>query len=212
MGKSKSYARRKPFREPGKRILVVTEGTVTEPRYFTALLDRLQVSSRAVEVRPPNGSDPVSIVDTAISIVDQNKKNRTPDFDEIWLVLDTEDQRVRLAAAIDKARAHKFNLAISAPSIEYWFLLHFAYTTKYMVRCCEVEHELRNYFAYSKKQFDAQALVSRTGDAVVNARSARDDQEATGREFPRTDVDLLVTEINALADDANRLFDKLSDR
>ncbi|MDR1422731.1 MAG: RloB family protein [Coriobacteriales bacterium] len=207
----KSYKRRKAFREPGKRVLVVTEGTVTEPRYFDALLSKLQISTRSVVVYPSNGSDPITIVDTAICTLTRNRENHEPAFDEAWLVFDTEDQREHLSEALDKARAHKLNLAINAPSIEYWFLLHFEYTTKYMVKCREVEHELRKHCTYTKDGFDATLLIAKTDVALSNARRIRNNR-APNTEFPQTDMDLLVTEINALASDANKLFDKLSDK
>jgi hypothetical protein len=164
------------------------------------------VSGRAVEVHAADGSDPIAIVDTAIRIKKDNKNLEQP-YNDVWLVFDTEDNRIHLKEAINKAVANKIKLAISAPSIEFWFLLHFGYTTKYMVKCHDVERELRQHFDYSKETFDSLVLIGNTATAIDNARLLRKNQENTNSEFPKTDVDLLVTQINAMADNANRLFD-----
>lgn len=207
MSRQRSYKRQKPFREPGQRILVVTEGTVTEPRYFSALLVSLSVSPRTVVVCPSSGSDPITVVDTALRIMSEAKKSCEPSYDSVWLVFDTESNRVHLPEAINKAKAYGYKLAVSAPSIEYWFLLHFVCSDRYMANCHEVKKELCKYYDYSKEGFDTSRLVSRTDTGISNARLLRRNQEGVEKEFPKTDVDLLVTEINALADSANRLFD-----
>ncbi|MDR1775708.1 MAG: RloB family protein [Actinomycetes bacterium] len=192
------FQRRPAYRESASRILVITEGTKTEPCYLNALLAYLQITPQRVVVQPSRGSDPITVVDTATEMVKSNKSARNPDYDAIWLVMDTECDRVHLPEALDKARAHQYNVAISAPCIEYWFILHFTYTTKYMETYAEVERELRKHYAdYSKGNLDPRVLTERTETAMKNAKLVRQNQAGTNTDYPKTDVDLLVASIQS---------------
>ncbi|MDR1359217.1 MAG: hypothetical protein LBJ48_07715, partial [Coriobacteriales bacterium] len=71
----------------------------------------------------------------------------------------------------------------------------------------EAVRELKGHFSYSKGNFDANVLIGKTAFAISNAGLIRKAQQDVETEFPKTDVDLLVTEINALTDSVNRLFD-----
>jgi hypothetical protein len=201
----KAYKRNVGIREPANRVLVVTEGTETEPRYFGALLQKLELSTRRIVVKPGSGSDPISVVDTAIREKKIAIKQGSP-FDSIWVVFDTERERIHLSDARTKARAHGFNLAISAPCFEYWFLLHFCYTTSYLTCYDDVKRELGRYLPYNKGSFNASLLLENTSKAVDNARKVRADAERTDAQYPRTDVDQLVVEIDGYADDSFHLL------
>jgi len=209
MSKSrKGFRRNPPFREPASRILVVTEGTKTEPIYFKALLRRLRLSNRLVVVVSAIGSDPLTIVETANRKLQENTENHKPGFEQTWLVFDTESNRVHLHEATQRAKGKGYKLAISAPCIEYWFLLHFTYTTRYMTKCDEALDELRKHIEYDKGAFNANEVIEQTNQAIINARLIRQNQTNTNTEFPRTDVDLLVDQLNSLADKNDRLFDE----
>jgi hypothetical protein len=192
-------------REPANRVLVVTEGTETEPRYFSALLQKLGISTRRIIIMSGSGSDPKSVVDTALREQKAARRDKNP-FDSVWVVFDTERDRVHLSEAIDKAKAHAINQAVSAPCFEYWFLLHFEYTTRYMTCYDEVRRKLSEHMAYGKGFYDTNLLLSNTDVAVDNAEKVRIDAERTDSEYPRTDVDKLVIEIDSYADEDLRLL------
>ena len=59
------YARRGPAREPYDLVLIVCEGTKTEPFYFDGLRVAERLSSANIKVTPAVGSDPMSIVQYA---------------------------------------------------------------------------------------------------------------------------------------------------
>jgi hypothetical protein len=208
MSKQRGILKRKAsIRDPANRVLIVTEGTKTEPRYFGALLQRLGISPKRIVVIPGTKSDPIGVVDTAVREEKAERRKSTP-FDSIWVVLDTEGDRAHLSEARDRAQACGFKLAISAPCFEYWFLLHFIYTTRYMTCYDEVRRELNTYMTYDKGAFDTKELLDHTKEAVDNAQSVRMDADRTGAQCPRTDVDRLVVEIDSYVDGDLRLLSR----
>ncbi len=60
------YQRRQPVRQPYDVVLIVCEGTKTEPSYINALRNSLGLSSLNIRVLQPPGNDPMSIVRFAI--------------------------------------------------------------------------------------------------------------------------------------------------
>jgi len=127
---------------PGDSFLVVTEGTVTEPVYFSLLLRELQLSLVRIKVQPGDASDPRHVIETAArEAKEQERKARKGllgltdplRFDQVWAVIDT-DVAVRMGSWNDVqqlARARKVSLAYSTPCFEFWLLLHLAgFTTR----------------------------------------------------------------------------------
>ncbi|MCE2515215.1 MAG: RloB domain-containing protein [Acidobacteria bacterium] len=104
-------------------IRVLTEGEITEPQYLTAWARRnrshvrLEISDRGVT--------PKTLVDRARGHVRRNRptKRRTPDYDEIWCVFDT-DEHPNLPQAVEEARQGGIEVAVSNPCFELWLVLH----------------------------------------------------------------------------------------
>lgn len=91
----------------------------------------------------------------------------------------------------------------SMPSIEYWFLLHFKYSTKLYATSDEVIKDLKNYIkVYSKKGKDLKTcawfskLVENDGieKAIANAKKglSKKEQEDVGKHFPFTKMHLAI--------------------
>jgi hypothetical protein len=120
--------RRRPRRQPKRRILIVCEGRRTEPAYF----EDLRIKFRAVvEVRvEPAGPTPKPLVERAVRMkkeAERDARARRDSFllyDEVWCVFDI-DQHPRLPDAQQQAKANSISLAISNPCFELWALLHF---------------------------------------------------------------------------------------
>ena len=123
-------ARRAPFKEPLPVILVVTEGTVTEPEYLRQFARASKNSRVRLEIVRGAGV-PKSIVESAKRLkTDAAKRARQENddnlkFDEVWCVFDV-DQHPNMPEAKQMARDKKLELAISNPCIELWLWLHFA--------------------------------------------------------------------------------------
>src|SRR5882757_6214240 len=80
---AKSYARRGPQREPYDLVLIVCEGTKTEPNYFMGLRNAYRLSSANIKILPADGAtDPMSIITFT-----QTEMKREP-YDRAYCVFD----------------------------------------------------------------------------------------------------------------------------
>lgn len=133
---------RKATRSTRKRLLIVTEGEVTEVKYFEALKAHLELQTSQLEVVVEAGPDhegntPSRVVRSAIKLRDtakreQKRRDKVGDleariaYDQVWVVFDTErdGKNADLFSAAEHALDKGLYVAISRPSFESWFLLH----------------------------------------------------------------------------------------
>lgn len=115
-----TLSRRHAVRRERARILVATEGELTEPEYLHGLAQHLRATG--VRLQGPTlrkaGRDPLGVVKAAEKAVEL-----TGPYDHVWCVFDV-DSHARLDAAISLAGRLGFRCAISNPSFEIWLLWH----------------------------------------------------------------------------------------
>ena len=122
-----SLRRRRPFRSPKPRILIVCEGTRTEPGYFRAFR---HAERSLVELEISPGGVPRTLVQRAVQLKDTAaKQSRTHadenlKYDEVWCVFDI-DEHPNIQDATQQARDNQVEVAISNPCFELWILLHY---------------------------------------------------------------------------------------
>lgn len=111
---------------PRQRLLVVTEGDVTEPKYLAALKHHFRNSLVALKIAGEHGV-PMTLVDAAIVLKDQNVRDSKHSldlrYDAVWVVCDV-DEHPNLNEALHKAQSNEIAVALSDPCIELWFLLY----------------------------------------------------------------------------------------
>lgn len=206
MSRASKQLKRNPSFKNGDRLLVLTEGMKTEPDYLKQLLSMLKISPEQVVVKAGTSSDPKHLVEEAKALSYENardfRKGIDALFDEICVMIDSENDRPHLREAINQAEDNEFRVALSVPSIEYWFLLHYQLTTKLMNNADEVTRELRRYQPDYDKLFrvdpnDFEGLVN---NALKNAESIRKTQDSHPESiiYPSTTVDTLVRQIMGL--------------
>lgn len=184
-------------------MLIVCEGSKTEPSYFWSLVNRNQLSTANVEVEA-SGSDPSLLVRKAKSLRDKEKR-RGDRYDAVYCVFD-RDEHAHFNAASNEAYSAKLKLARSWPCFEFWLLLHFVYHRRpYALSGNRTASEncvseLRQYLSdYTKGRADVfEVLEGRIETAKSNARLALSDAEATGSWNPSTEVHGLVAYLQAL--------------
>jgi hypothetical protein len=121
--------RRTPFRDPKPTILVVTEGTKTEPEYLHGFVSACHNPRVTIQIAPEHGV-PRTLVEIAKrrkNVAEEDAAREKDDnlaFDSVWCVFDI-DEHPRVADASQMARDNGIDLAISNPSFELWLLLHF---------------------------------------------------------------------------------------
>ena len=113
MSKHDNLRRRRPTQKPYPRILIVSEGTVTEPGYFQEMQ---RVERRQVALKFESGMTPMTAVETAIRM--------SRGYAQVWCLFDI-DTHPRVPDARQQARDHDIDLAISNPCFELWALLHY---------------------------------------------------------------------------------------
>jgi hypothetical protein len=127
-------------------IIIISEGEVTERWYFEKLRAMLQLSAAHVQVVHPPCTDAEGLVRAAIAARDnpaiRRKKSEVGirevvNYDHVWVIFDTDvpQHQNQLGPALDLARAGKINVALSTPSVEFWLLLHFRFTTGPLLDC-----------------------------------------------------------------------------
>ena len=90
----KALGRGRPSRRPRDCILIVCEGTVTEPSYFESLWRKIRLNTVEVEIAG-EGAEISRVVHVALRRKeerDDEARNspRFAPFDEVWCVVDTE--------------------------------------------------------------------------------------------------------------------------
>jgi hypothetical protein len=127
---SKSFKRNTPTEKIEKKILIACEGSDTERIYFNAIRQDLRLPEGRITVIPHDGTDPLRIVNNVLKARQDRKRDKTWEKEDLaWAVFDgdehIENNPANWHQAIQKAKSQKVNLAITNPSIEFWYLLHF---------------------------------------------------------------------------------------
>lgn len=198
MKRRDSLRRRGPTRSPKLRFLIVCEGQVTEPRYFSQLRHLLR-SLIELEILP--GGDPKALVERAVlkkteaDSAASRRNDRYLAYDQIWCVCDV-DEHPRLNDALQQARDNGIKVALSNPCFELWALLHFQDQTAHIERDV-VQHLCREHMPRYVKELPCADLLERSPEA--SKRASRLDQwhdsRGTPRGNPSTGVYRLVAEI-----------------
>lgn len=198
--RSQGSFRRKPPRFSGDLFLIVCEGAKTEPNYFKAIKKRMRIHPLQVEICGEEcGSDPRSVVEFAKG----KKKRPHPEelhYDQVWCVID-KDKHPNLIEALDMARANQLKMCLSIPCFEFWYLLHFEYTTRPFENADLLIHELKKHLSgstYTKNKPPMTELMPQLEAAIKNAQRVREANKTTAQQNPRTDVDLLIGELKKI--------------
>ncbi len=189
--------RRRGFRSPRPRLLILCEGARTEPNYFAALSQELGLAG--VKVKGPA---------TLKEMPEKVRVGWTDDFDEVWCVVDVDERGSevrRLREELGRLRPRKnrtVHEAVSAPCFEYWLLLHFAFTTQAFYgmeggrsACEQVIHRLQDHLPGYKKNDAAVYDRCRKRQTVALRNARRLDPKQTS---PTTEIGKLVERLLGL--------------
>ena len=135
-----SLERRSGKRAPYERVLIVSEGSKTEPNYFGEIRDQYRLHTANVQVRHSElGTSPIQVVQYAAELFengDRHKKIQARVYDRIYAVFDRDDHQsysnaLSLAQSLDgklkndEKKSVSFQAIASVPSFELWLLLHY---------------------------------------------------------------------------------------
>lgn len=184
------FDRKKPTREKNKHILVICEGTKTEPNYFK----KFRVPTLKVVGL---GMTPPRILNEALKRRNKAKASGI-NYKEVWCVFDKDDNNNNnFKNVIEKAKSKSINIAYSNECFEIWYLLHFNYHDTAMSRK-DYGTKLTNnlnfkYYKNNENMYDI--LLSKQLNAIKNAKTLfRNHNNCTDN--PSTTVHLLVDMLN----------------
>jgi hypothetical protein len=136
----KDLIRKKGRRAPYDRILIVCEGSKTEPNYFNEIKQFYKLHTANVEVQHSSlGTCPLQIVESAEELFlngSSDKGIQKRAFEQVYAIFDRDDHKEYFnardkAAALngklknDLRKKVKFKAISSVPCFELWLLLHF---------------------------------------------------------------------------------------
>jgi hypothetical protein len=176
-------------RTPRKTIVVYCEGSRTEPDYLAAL-KRLpavrDVAAVDIRVQPGRGrTNPRQLVSRAVAA----KLRATAEGDEVdefWCIFDVEwpINHPGLTEAVDEARQHRVDVAISNPCFELWLILHLHPQSAWLTteQACKLRGTLDESHG---KEINATTYMPHTAVAARRAAALDDLHKHNETSFPR---------------------------
>jgi len=180
------------------RILIVSEGSKTEPNYFREIRAANRLHTANVEVQPSEtGTSPIQVVKYARELFengDRHKHIQPRAFEQVYAVFDRDDHAsyfdaLNLAASLDgnlrnDNKQHVIFKAIaSVPSFELWLLLHYEEIQAPLHRD-EVIQRLKHYFPGYEKGVVGTFAITRQHLDVATLRAGRLATMATAYDDP----------------------------
>ncbi|EPY6472922.1 RloB family protein [Clostridium sporogenes] len=192
--------RRKGIKKVNPIIVVVCEGKETEVQYFKKFNSRYTkvdvriVDKNSIGKNKAKATDPKSLVERALNIKENDYDINPKDGDRVWCIFDVDidynnnnpvESKVDQIEKAKKKAKNKVILGISNPCFEFWYLLHFEYTTANLKNYNSVIKKLDKYIKdYEKNKGIYDKLKNNMGDAVKRALKLKKYHEALGRQLP----------------------------
>lgn len=202
--KAKSFERKPPSKATRKRLLIVCEGSKTEPHYFKEMRQELRLKTADVTVCGEEcGSDPVSVFKYAVQKFEEEECK----YDEVYCIIDTDDHKnLSQALTLIRQKGNPFVSIVSSPCFEFWLILHHlphqksfrATSTKSIGQV--VESALRKLDkAYQKGKPGVWGRYrSKVDSALVNSKAIHKVAKSTGNLNPSTEIHVVVESLLAL--------------
>ncbi|HEY83828.1 MAG TPA: RloB domain-containing protein [Chloroflexi bacterium] len=107
-------------------IIIATEGTNTEKKYFEDLASPEYYHNPRVHIEVLQRLTTASSPEHIIKLLDQFKRQfRLNKYDELWMVIDMDRWGdAKLSNIATQCKQKQYFLAVSNPSFELWLLLH----------------------------------------------------------------------------------------
>ena len=182
-------------------MLIVCEGSKTEPNYLSRLGQDRRLSAVIIIPGPRFGGSPRNIVECAVGERDKVAGTAYA-YDEIWCVFD-RDNHAGVDQVLQEAQREGLKIAFSNPCFELWFLLHFRYSTRPR-SANETLRDLKKKLPdYEKADEDVYGkLLAMQPAAIANAKTLLAYHLEIGNiqyDNPSTSVHELVERLNDLA-------------
>lgn len=203
MGRLDQRKRNRNQRQRKSIVAIGCEGkNKTETIYFK------NFSSRECIIKFSTGrhTDPVGMAKDLLDFM--REEDIKADYgDKIYLLIDTDinqDKQLQIDEAKEICNKNGIELITSTPTFEYWYILHFGYTSKMYQSSKQVKDEIKTKITdYSEKMDVYPVIAARTNEAIKYAKKIEkyhiDNGQAIDSEQanPHTSVYKVVEELNA---------------
>lgn len=207
--------RKTTTRYSGDIVLIICEGTQTEPNYLTELKDYLSLDQAAIHIVASDGSAPNSVVKHAKEAIEKACNKGNP-YSKVYCVID-KDQHPTYSSALQTIK--DFNESVSedcetiicpipsVPCFEYWILMHYERTTRSFGTsghspCGQlISTALRTHVdGYTKadRAFAKKIIAEKLEDARQNSAATYKAAQSAGTDDPSTKMHFLVDELEHL--------------
>ena len=179
--------RKKSQRAGYDRILIVCEGSKTEPLYFKEIRKEYRLNTANVEVFPSAfGTEPIQVVQYAKHLFDNGDVElglRARAFERVYAVFDRDDHlsyfnALALAASLykklrnDARQVVTLEAVASVPSFELWLLLHYE-DIRHIMHRDEVMERLKIHIPNYEKGTSGVYSITQPNLHVADLRSTR---------------------------------------
>lgn len=215
---SRDLKRRAAFREERDRVLIVTEGSKTEPEYFRRLVEELGLTTAKIVIVGDGGSAPISVVEDT-----KKRLSQDDDFEQIYCVFDRDrhtsyDHALQALNGLAQSKGFKAKVVMAIPSVpcfELWYLLHVSSSRKpyesaetgaspgqaLLIDLCKhtefEEYEKSGCDAFYETISPYRTIAIKRAKAFLEAANAEGSREY--HENPSTRVHLLVEELHKIS-------------
>lgn len=221
--RTSQLSRKQAAKSSKETVLIVCEGSKTEPHYLDSLLIHLGLQSRVdrkevmVDSRK-TGLDPSRLVDRAIKLFD-DKQAEGFTYDRVYCVFD-KDCHTKYESAchkiknqpLKKKRSTMYAIT-SVPCFEVWLLFHFTdssapfHASGSRSVCDQVIARLKTFkcfINYQKGDLDAfEKIKDKLGTARINAMKIWEQMDSNG-DNPSTLVFQLIDHLEGFLDDRRK--------
>lgn len=205
MGRKKKFKRESKNLDDVKMILIVCEGTRTEPNYFNqykSVIYGMEIETIGAQ------SNTYQVVEAAISKMSERK------YDQVWAVFDKDSfPNEHIERARKLAKENNIKIAFSHECFELWYLLHFNYYNTAISRAnyeTKLTQIMRDKMLISdKEKYEKNSTIifqlfePYQESAIKNAKTLEKHHEDQGiidaqidKKRPYTSVYKLVEELN----------------
>lgn len=197
-----AFKRKGQVRSPYLKVLIVCEGSKTEPNYFEEIREHYALNSANVEITGECGSNPMSVVKYAKEIYNKHRGNNVP-FDRVFCVIDRDahpDYQTAKETVRQLTPAGVYKIIDSVPCFEFWLLLHHEYTAVSFEKLkgnsagnqvlTRLRTHMPEYGKGSKKVFTQ--LFDKLPTAITHAKRLEKAILESGTDNPSTAVHTLV--------------------
>ena len=166
-----------------KRIILIAYEGKTEKEYFKNF--ESNDKNFTIIFAHDNHTDPMGMISILKNKMQEN--NIDPDQgDKIYCIFDTDTDPLKnkiIKEVYDLAQKYNIQIITSNPCIEFWFYLHYKYTTKYMSSEDAVKHIKKACPSYEKGKSIYKELEDKILFAIKNAKKLEKYQKENAKDI-----------------------------